>query len=366
MTNTPAASTASQAFGTAAQTGADHATPSARWIATRALAQGAAADAEQSIKAATEIVARAAAEKDSGLRYMSANLLRDLGSQQSAAAEIAAEGIAALATKETDAYARRSMELALADLATAQPQTAPIAAAAIAANLSKGGDALTRSLQAGQLTTLVQQSPAIGVEILAPVSKAFDIESEKLAAHHLSRTLVAIAADDNLRQPVVAKLMDAMTAAPTTAHPLEKTFAAAQALHQISTTHPQEIAAAMADRLESGKMGNNGRRLCILGLSYAAEATPDGAAIAAPTLLKALPQENDALLRRHIVDGVMKSVHNGFAAKEAGAALFAHLSAKNGDEMLERDRETREKISSTLRRLGHRTPAAPQSIPAPR
>lgn len=339
---------------------------SERWTASRQLAQIGKADALQSISTATTLTAAGLREQDAGLRYMTANLLRDIGTAQPAAAQIAADGIAALNANEKDAYARRSMELALVDLARAQPQTIATAAGAIAKGIAHGADALTRSLQAGQLTELVLAQPTAAASVIDLVTNAFKGESEKLAAHHLSRTLVALTADENLRPQVIKTLMTALTTEPSTAQPLEKSFAAAHALHIISADHPKEVATAMASSLNSGKLESNGRRLCILGLGYAAEADKECAQLAAPALLNAISAETDSLHRRHIVDGVMKSVQNGFSAQDAGKALFAYLSAKSGDGMLESDRETRDKISSALRRLNHKTPATPMSIPAPK
>lgn len=370
----PAVSAAARDFDTAALPSSDSLVQkieaaqngSERWIAVRQLAQIGKADALQSISTATTLTAAALHEQDAGLRYMTANLLRDIGMAQPAAAQIAADGIAALNANEKDAYARRSMELALVDLARAQPQTIPAAASAIAKGLAHGADALTRSLQAGQLTELVTAQPAAASGVIELVTNAFKSENEKLAAHHLSRTLVALTSDEALRPQVIKTLMDALTTKPSAAQPLEKSFAAAHALHIISADQPEAVANAMAERLAGGTLESNGRRLCILGLGYAAEADKNCAAIAAPTLIKALGAESDALYRRHIVDGIMKSVQNGFSAQEAGKALFAHLSAKAGDGMLESDRETRDKISSALRRLNHKTPATPMTIPAPR
>lgn len=339
---------------------------SERWSASRQLADIGKNDPLQSVNAAVTLTAAALREKDAGLRYMTAGLLRDIGSAQAAAAQTAADGIAALNANEKDAYARRSMELALVDLARAQPQTIPAAANAIAKGIAHGSDALTRSLQAGQLTELIATQPAVAAGVIELVTNAFKGETEKLAAHHLSRTLVTMASDAALRAQVVGTLMDAMTTAPTALHPLEKTFAAAHALHVISADHPKQVAEAMADRLSGGTLGDNARRLCILGLGYAAEADKDCAAIAAPALLKAISTEAEPLYRRHIVSGVMKAVHNGFSSTEAGKALFAHQSAKTDTGMLENDRETRETINSTLRRLNHKTPATPMSIPAPK
>ncbi len=339
---------------------------SERWIAARQLAQIGKNDARHSVNAVNTLMAAALREKDAGLRYMTAGLLRDIGSTQAAAAQTAADGIAALNANEKDAYARRSMELALVDLARAQPQTIPAAADAIAKGIAHGTDALTRSLQAGQLTELISAQPAAATGVIGLVTNAFKGETEKLAAHHLSRTLVTMASDPALRAQVVGTLMDALTSIPTALHPLEKTFAAAHALHMISADHPKQVAEAMADRLGSGTLGDNARRLCILGLGYAAEADKDCAAIAAPALLKAISTEAEPLYRRHIVNGVIKAVHNGFSSTEAGKALFAHQSAKTGTGMLENDRETRDAINSALRRLNHATPTTPMSVPAPK
>src|SRR6218665_4026965 len=267
---------------------------SERWTASRQLAHIGKTDALQSISTATTLTAAALREQDAGLRYMTANLLRDIGTAQPAAAQIAADGIAALNANEKDAYARRSMELALVDLARAQPQTITTAAGAIAKGLAHGVDALTRSLQAGQLSELVTAQPAAAAGVIDLVTNAFKGESEKLAAHHLSRTLVALTADGALRPQVIKTLMDALTTEPSTTQPLEKSFAAAHALHIISADRPKDVARAMAERLDSGKLESNARRLCILGLGYAAEADKDCAAIAAPTLIKALGTESDA------------------------------------------------------------------------
>jgi len=310
-------------------------------------------------EAADVLAAALPTEKDAGIRYMTAGLLRDIAKAAPETADVAAKAVAQAATKEVDAYARRSMELSLADIAAAAPTA--IAAQALAANLSKPSDTLTRSLQAGQLSDFVAAAPQTGAQILPAVIDAFAQEKDKLAAHHLARTLTTIAhADASLRPAVITAVMDALTTPPSQAHPIEKTFAAASALHSIGSQAPADVTQALAQHLTQGAAGDNARRLCILGLGAFAEADKDCAKTAAKALLKALTTESDALHRRHIVDGVMKAVYNGFNSQSAGGAFYAHLNAR------ERDRETREKISRSLRQLGHKTPATPMSIPAPK
>lgn len=299
-------------------------------------------------------------EKDTGIRYMTANLLRDAGSRSAEGAAIAARAIAKALAPETDAYAQRAMELSLSDIAAKHPQTAAVAAQAIAAALSKPADALATSLRAGQLADFCAVDANIGTKILPAVAEAFAAAPDKLSAHHLSRVLSTIASDDTQRPQVIAVLMQSLTTAPSAAHPLEKTFAAAHALHRIAETAPVEVTQALATALAEPAQGSNARRLCILGLKAFAEAHQDCAKIAAPALVSALPQETDALHRRHIVDGVMTSVRNdGITSNAAGAALFAHLS-------IERDRETRDTINQSLRRLNHKTSSVPMSIPVPK
>lgn len=325
-----------------------------RWGTYREIAKTGGADA-------VDMLAQAiASEKDSGIRYMTAGLLRDVGSQTPTAAAVAAQAIAGVLGSEKDAYARRCMELALADLALAQPQTTAIAAAAIASGLKASADTLTRCLQAGQLTDFCTAVPATGAQIFPAVAAAFTAEKDKLAAHHLSRTLVAITADDTQRTQVIATLMQALTAAPSQENPVEKTFAAAHALHRIAEQSPQNASFALAFALGKPGQCDNARRLCILGLGAFAEADKECAKIAAKALFKALGTETEPLNRRHIVDGVMKAVHSGLSGKSAGSGLYAHLTAH------ERDRETRDNISRVLRSLGHKTPAVPMSIPAPK
>lgn len=326
-----------------------------RWALFRAAAKAANSEAAELLGTAM------LGEKDSGIRYMTAGLLRDIAKSAPETAGMAAEAIAKTLGKETDAYARRSMELSLADIAAAAPETAPTAAKAVAANLSKPSDALTRSLQAGQVADFVAAAPAAAAQVLGAVTEAFAQEKEKLAAHHLARALVTIAAaDETLRPAVISTMITALATPPSQANPVEKTFAAASALHSIGQRAPTEITQALAQQLTQGTQGDNSRRLCILGLGAFAEADKDCAKTAAKALLKALSTEGDALHRRHIVDGVMKAVHNGFSSQSAGGAFYAHLNAR------ERDRETREKISRSLRQLGHKTPAVPMSIPAPK
>lgn len=325
-----------------------------RWTIYRQMADIGGSDAVAALGRAI------GAEKDSGIRYMTAALLRDLGTRQAEDAPAAAAAIAKTHAAETDAYARRSMELSLADLAAARPATAVIAAAAIAGGLEKPSDTLTRCLQAGQLTVLAQAAPETAAAIIGDVTAAFAAEKDKLAAHHLSRTLCAIADNAELRPQVIATLSAALCAPPSQAQPLEKTFAAAHALHQIAQTAPQEVTQALAGALSTPAQGDNARRLCILGLGAFAAADKNCAQTAATALLAALGGEADALHRRHIVDGVMKAVYNGFSSDLAGSTLYAHLTGQ------ERDRETREKITRVLRSLGHKTPAVPMSAPAPK
>jgi len=326
-----------------------------RWRLYRTAAQIGGNDAADLLAAALP------AEKDAGIRYMTASLLRDIAKAAPDASATAAQAVAKAATQETDAYARRSMELSLADIAATAPATTAIAAQALAANLSKPSDTLTRSLQAGQLSDFVAAAPQTGAQILPAVITAFAQEKDKLAAHHLARTLTTIAhADATQRPAVIAAVMTALTTPPSQAHPLEKTFAAASALHSIGSHAPADVTQALAQHLTQGAAGDNARRLCILGLGAFAEADKDCAKTAAKALLKALTTESDALHRRHIVDGVMKAVYNGFSSQSAGGAFYAHLNAR------ERDRETREKISRSLRQLGHKTPTTPMSIPAPK
>lgn len=327
---------------------------SQRWTTYRQIAQSGSNDA-------TDILAQAIVqEKDTGIRYMTAGLLRDLGSKTPQDATIAATAIAQVLGSEKDAYARRSMELSLADLAAAQPQALPVAATAIAGGLEKAQDTLTRCLQAGQLSDFCSAAPETGAQILPAVIKAFTAEKDKLAAHHLSRTLVVIAGDETQRPQVIATLMQALTAPPSQENPLEKTFAAAHALHRIAEQAPQDVVLALAHALAKPGQGDNARRLCILGLGAFAEADKDCAKPAAKALLAALGRESEALYRRHIVEGVMKAVHNGFNGQSAGSGLYTHLNAR------ERDRETRDNITRALRSLGHKTPAVPMSIPAPK
>jgi len=348
-----------QTFDTAATAAFDFAATAAlpfnqRWGAYRQIAQAGGSEA-------ADVLAQALVqEKDSGIRYMTAGLLRDVGSKTPQDAITAATAIAQVLGNEKDSYARRSMELALADLATAQPQALPIAAAAIASGLEKSADTLTRCLQAGQLSDFCAAMPAIGTQILPAVTAAFTAEKDKLAAHHLARTLVVIAGDETQRPQVIATLMQAMTAPPSQANPVEKTFAAAHALHRIAEQAPQEVVMALAYALAKPGQGDNARRLCILGLGAFAEADKDCAKPAAKALLAALGSETDSLHRRHIVEGVMKAVHNGFNSQSAGSGLYTHLNAR------ERDRETRDNITRALRSLGHKTPAVPMSIPAPK
>ncbi|MDP2205071.1 MAG: hypothetical protein Q8K65_02070 [Alphaproteobacteria bacterium] len=325
-----------------------------RWTAYREIAKTGGADAPALLAEAL------ASEKDSGIRYMTAGLLRDVGSQTPATATIAAQAIAGALGSEKDAYARRSMELALAELAAAQPQTTAIAAAAIASGLKTSADTLTRCLQAGQLTDFCAAVPATGAQILPAVAAAFTAEKDKLAAHHLSRTLVTIAADSTQRQHVIATLMHALTTAPSQENPVEKTFAAAHALHRIAEQSPQSVSFALAFALGKPGQGDNARRLCILGLGAFAQTDKDCAKIAAKALFKALPGETEPLNRRHIVEGIMNAVHSGLSSQSAGSGLYAHLNAR------ERDRETRDNITRALRSLGHKTPAVPMSIPGPK
>lgn len=349
--NTPSAATLRATFDLAATAAQPF---NERWTTYRNIAKTGGAEAAGLLAEAI------AAEKDSGIRYMTAGLLRDAGSQNAAAADIAARAIAAALAPEKDAYARRSMELALADLATAQPHVTVIAAAAIAGGLGKSDDTLTRSLQAGQLTEFCRAVPETAAQIFPAVAAAFAAEKDKLAAHHLSRTLVAITADETQRPQVISVLMKAMTAPPSSENPVEKTFAAAHALHRIAEEAPQNVAYAMTFALGKDGQNDNARRLCILGLGAFAEAHPDCAKIAAKALFKALGTESEPLNRRHIVDGVMKAVHSGLESASAGRGLYTHLTGQ------ERDRETRDNISRALRSLGHKTPAVPMSIPAPK
>ncbi|MFN7114569.1 MAG: hypothetical protein ACK4PK_09475 [Alphaproteobacteria bacterium] len=325
-----------------------------RWTAYRDLAKTGGADAVPLLAEAL------ATEKDSGIRYMTAGLLRDAGSQTPAAAVIAAQAISDALGSEKDAYARRSMELALADLAAAQPQTTLIAATAIAGGLKTSADTLTRCLQAGQLTDFCAAVPAAGAAVFPAVAAAFTAEKDKLAAHHLSRTLVTIAADGAQRPQVIATLMQTLTAAPSQDNPVEKTFAAAHALHRIAEESPQSVSFALAFALGKPGQGDNARRLCILGLGAFAQADKDCAKIAAKALFKALPGETEPLNRRHIVEGIMNAVHSGLSSQSAGSGLYVHLNAR------ERDRETRDNITRALRRLGHKTPTVPVSIPGPK
>lgn len=315
----------------------------------------------QSEKALQMLPELAAGDKDAGIRYLSAGLLRDLTLRQPILAGRAAQGIALLATHEQDAYGRRNIELSLIKIAETVPDTATIAAGAIAQNLLAERDVLARCLQAQQLSALCDIHPAVAKTIASDLIEAFRAEPEKLAAYQLSRTLVKIAEDAALRPAILETLISSMTAPASAAHPMEKSFAAAQGLHQMAAAGgAQDVTAAMANRLTetatSGPLGDTARRLCILGLCYLATDTAC-TQTAAGALIHNLAQEPTALYRRHIVDGVMTSVQSGFDLQTAAKALSAHLD-------MERDRETRDKIQSSLRRLGQPMPAFKTSTPA--
>jgi hypothetical protein len=325
----------------------------ARWDAYRHIAGTGGAEAPALLAQAL------AAEKDSGLRYMTASLLREAGIATPEAGVTAAAAIALALKTEADAYARRSMELSLAALAGAQERALPLAAAAIADSIQKTPDVMTRCLQARQLGTFCEAAPAVRSQVLPAVAEVFAAEKSPVASHHLARTLAVIADDDALRPQVIGLLMYALATPHSAAAPVEKTFAAAYALHHIGATAPQEVSLAMARTLLRAGQGDTARRLCILGLGAFAEADGESAKTAAKALVRALERETEPLYRRYIVDGLMNAANNGVNNQSVGHALYLHLSAR------ERDRETRDKITRTLRSLGHKTPTVQMNTTRP-
>lgn len=317
-----------------------------RWITAKLLRDAAVKDAKTLNGNTTAVLLGAfATDSDSGMRYMAAGLIRDIGLAQPSQAMNAAGAIATLLARENDDYARGYQKGTLLELGLASAAAAPFAVEAIGQLLLNEKDSFTRVDYAQSLGKLGQKYPSQAVAAVKHLSQAAAKETDGFAAHKIAENITNIALSSPTSFPAA---LDALANGFAMSGRIEALSGNANGLARLSEKHPAAVAVVIEKQL-SGSSSRDQRRLSILNLKHIAQSGELGANIAAPVLLNTLAVETDPLHRRHIVEGLLTATTNRAAAAPV-------LDALKAQQQVEKDPETRDAIDHAMRRLGYVRP----------
>ncbi|MDE1151968.1 MAG: hypothetical protein PW788_05455 [Micavibrio sp.] len=323
----------------------------ARWITAKMLRDAGLKDEQQGTIAMDAYTRELKTEKDVGSRYMFSGLARDIGVKFEALSVPAATAIAATLATEKDGYARNIEKNALMALANSSEAAAPVAIAALGAALLNEPDKFMRQMLSGNLADIGVNYASQAGAALAALAKGAEQEKDGSTVRRYAQdiALIAINAPD-----VVPQAIRVLSNGMNNGGNNEATVGYSNALRAIGEQHPMAVIVAAQTSLDLGGSKDQ-RRLHISNLKGLAALGHAESTAVAGVLAHTLAVEKEAFNRRLAVEGLMACITNRIDEAPVKQALQSALTT-------ERDRETRDDITRSLRSLGIVVPYAGNAL----
>ena len=342
----PVASALSEALGNINDYGS-------RWIAARMLRDAGLKDETQGELAVATYLREMSRERDSGTRYMLANMSRDIGLKYPDLALSAATVIACALHVETDEYARHVEKNAMMALAMTSEAVAPVAMAALGQILATETGSINRQILSGEIALLAAEYPQQSAAALNILKTAGETETDGATSRRYARDMGLIA----LNNPdVLSSAIIALSSGMRNATNIDATSGYANALRDLGEKHPMAVILAAETSLQMGGRADQ-RRMNILNLSGIAALGHAEATAVSKVLIDTLPKETDSYHKRLILKGLTTCLQSRVDEAPVKKALTELLTT-------EKDRETRDEATRTLRSLGTVIPYGKQPQPA--
>jgi hypothetical protein len=312
-----------------------------RWIMARMLRDLGLKNETDADTALKTLVTCFQNEKDSGTRAMACGQMRDLAIAYEPLSGVAAAAIALHLMAEKDPYSKNSIKNALLSIGMAFEAAAPTAVSFIGGELATEKDPAVRMMISSSLQDIASKHPSQAKAVIGLLVKAAATEDNNDAARKYAQDIAACGTGNN------ALVMDALSKGFREAKNIEVAAAYSHCQLQIGLKHPMPV---IAD-IEKGwkDFNSDQRRMATLNLSRLGDLGFAEATASSAVLTAALSGETSSYNRKAIINGLMTCVRNKADETPVRELLKTEYEA-------EKDKETRELLSRSLRHLGYLTP----------